>query len=579
MTDPSSRLQILRNAAQVHFQRGEFHAAERYLAEALSLAPDSAELWNNRGTAQAAAKQLESALASFTKALQLQPEFPRAMANRANVLVQLQRPSDAIAAFEQLLRVEPDFPYVLGHLIFCKLQCASWTDLDALCGRIHADLQAGKPAVTPALATALLGRSSDQLGALEIVARDKFRGAPPMWRGERYRHDKIRIAYVSSDLHAHATAVLMAGVFESHDQNRFETIAISLGPDDASPVRARLKNSFHRFIDAADSSDVQIAAFMRQAEIDIAVDLKGYTSHARPGIFAFRPAPVQVNYLGFPATMGAEFIDYIVADRFTIPEADEPFFSEKVARLPDSYQPNDRTRGIAAKPPIRAGMGLPETGFVFCCFNNSFKIQPRVFDVWMRLLRQIEGSVLWLLADNSSAIANLKREAASRGVDPDRLVFAPRAGLEEHLARHRLADLFLDTLPYNAHTTASDSLWTGLPVLTCMGSTFAGRVAASVLNAAGLPELVTSTLDEYEALALALAREPVRLAGIRANLAANRDTCPLFDVERFTRHLESAYTAMWERAERGEKATPFDVPAVESRCRLRDSNTRPHHYE
>ncbi len=562
MPDPSSRLQALQHAAQVHFQRGEFQPAERYIAEALSLAPESAELWNNRGTAQAAAKQLEPALASFTRAVELQPDAPRAMANRANVLVQLQRPADAIDAFEKLLRTQEDFPYALGHLIFCKLQCGSWRDLDALRRQLYADLRTGKPAVTPSVATALLDSSSDQLRALQIVARDRFRGAAPMWRGERYRHDKIRIAYVSSDLHAHATAVLMAGVFEHHDQNRFETTAISLGPDDASPMRARLQKSFHRFIEGSGSSDGQIAALMREMEIDIAIDLKGYTSHARPGIFASRPAPVQVNYLGFPATMGADLMDYILADRFTIPAADESAFSEKVVRLPDSYQPNDRTREIAANIPARAQMGLPENGFVYCCFNNSFKIQPRIFDIWMRLLRESDASVLWLLADNSSAVENFKRKAGARGVDPDRLVFAPRAKLEEHLARHRLADLFLDTLPYNAHTTASDSLWTGLPVLTCMGSTFAGRVAASILNAAGLPELVTSSLEEYEGLALSLAREPARLAAIRAKLAENRDTCPLFDISRFTRHLESAYTEMWQRVQRGEAPTRLDVPAV-----------------
>ncbi|HEX5280849.1 MAG TPA: tetratricopeptide repeat protein [Micropepsaceae bacterium] len=559
MTDQTSRLQALTNSAQVHFQRGEFQAAERYLAEALRLAPESAELWNNRGTAQAAAKQLEAALASFTRSVELQPLHPRALANRANVLVQLQRPSDAIGAFEKLLRVQPDFPYAIGHLIFCKLQCGSWSNLDALCGRLYADLEAGKPAVTPSLATALLDKSPEQLRALQIVARGQFTPAAAMWRGERYRHQKIRIAYVSSDLHAHATAVLMAGVFEHHDQSRFETVAISLGPDDASPMRARLKNSFHRFINAGGNSDAQIASMMRQMEIDIAVDLKGYTSHARPAIFAFRPAPVQVNYLGFPATMAAEFIDYIIADRFTIPAPDEACFSEKVVRLPDSYQPNDRTREIAGNIPGRAELGLPETGFVYCCFNNSFKIQPRIFDVWMRLLREISGSVLWLLADNSPAVANLKREAASRGVDPERLVFAPRARLEDHLARHRLADLFLDTLPYNAHTTASDSLWAGLPVLTCIGGAFAGRVAAGILNAAGLPELITPALEEYESLALSLAREPARLASIRAKLAEHRDICPLFDVERFTRHLERAYTEMWKCAERGEPPIRFDL--------------------
>ncbi len=549
MADWSSRLQALRNAAQAHFRRGEFLAAERYIAEALTLDPQSAELWNNRGAGQAAMQQLDAALASFTRALELQPDFQRATANRAHALFQLQRYAEAIGDFEHILCANPDYPYALGNLAFCKVQCADWRDLDGLCARITAGLRAGKRVVTPALATALLTSPSEQLSAMQIVARDRFPHAPPMWRGERYHHDRIRVAYVSSDFHAHATAVLMAGVFENHNRKRFETIAVSFGPDDASPMRTRLKRGFERFIEAGTGNDAQTATLIRQAEIDIAVDLKGYTSHARPAIFSFRPAPVQVNYLGFPATMGAEFIDYVLADRVTIPDTDEQWFSEKVVRLPDCYQPNDRTREAGGKGLTRTEAGLPENGFVYCCFNNSFKILPQVFDVWMRLLRENPGSVLWLLADNPDAVANLKREAAQRDVDPVRLVFAPRCGLSEHLARHRLADLFLDTLPYNAHTTASDSLWTGLPLLTCIGSSFAGRVAASVLNAAGLPELVTTTLRDYETLALSLAREPARLAALRAKLAHNRDTCPLFDVARFTRHLEAAYTQMWERAQ------------------------------
>lgn len=559
MSDWSSRLDALRNAARAHLQRGEFQAAERRIDEAITLDPQSAELWSNRGAVQAAAKRLDAALVSFNRALQLKPDLPVAIVNRANILVALQRYADAISDYEKTLRVDHDYPYALGNLIFCKLQCADWRDLDALRARAVADLEAGKRAVTPALAAALLGTPAQLLQALQILSRDKFPGRPPMWRGERYRHGRIRIAYVSSDFHAHATAVLMAGVFENHDRRQFETVAVSTGPDDGSTMRARLQKSFDRFIDASLNGDEQIAAMMRNAEIDVAVDLKGYTSHARPGIFAFRPAPVQVNYLGFPATMGAEFVDYILADRVTIPAGDEQYFSERIVRLPHSYQPNDKTRDTGGKTPTRAAAGLPEAGFVFCCFNNSFKIQPHIFDIWMRLLREIDGSVLWLIGDNSSAITNLRREAGLRGIDAARLVFAPRAPLEDHLARHHLADLFLDTLPYNAHTTASDSLWTGLPLVTCMGGTFAGRVAASVLNAAGLPELVTSTLADYEALALLLAREPARLAAIRAKLTENRDTCPLFDAVRFTRRLESAFTRMWERAERGEKPAAFDL--------------------
>ena len=559
MTDLSSRIQALRDAAQAHHRRGEFRAAERRIDEALALDPRSAELWNNRGTVQAAAGQLDAALSSFDRAAGLNPDFTGATANRGNVLFALQRYADAIPDYEKILRLDPSYPYALGNLVFCKLQCGDWRDLDALRARALAGLEAGRRSVTPALATALLDAPAQLLRAMQIVARDRCPPRPAMWQGERYRHDRIRVAYVSSDFHAHATAVLMAGVFEHHDRRRFETIAVSLGPADGSPMRARLQRSFDRFIDAAGNSDAQIASMMRQAEIDVAVDLKGYTSHARPGIFSFRPAPVQVNYLGFPATMGAAFIDYIVADRLTVPVTDEPFFSEQVVRLPDCYQPNDRTRATAGRIPSRAAAGLPESGFVFCCFNNSFKIRPRIFDIWMRLLREIGGSVLWLLADNPSAVANLRREAVRRGIDAARLVFAPRAGLEDHLSRQPLADLFLDTLPYNAHTTASDSLWAGVPLVTCMGGTFAGRVAASILTAALLPELIAPTLHDYEALALSLAREPARLASIRTKLARSRDICPLFDVARFTRHLEAAYAAMWQRAERGETPAAFDV--------------------
>jgi len=306
-------------------------------------------------------------------------------------------------------------------------------------------------------------------------------------------------------------------------------------------------------------SDRDTALLLKRMEIDIAVDLMGYTRGCRPGILAFRPAPVQVNYLGYPGTMGADYIDYIVADRFLLPADQHCFYTEKVVYLPDTYQPNDYKRRISENTRTRVEAGLPETGFVFCSFNNIHKITPPVFDVWMRLLHDVEGSVLWLLEDNAAAVWNLRRNAERRGVAPDRLVFAPRMRLEDHLARHRLAGFLLDNVPYNAHTTASDALWAGLPVLTCLGSSFAGRVAGSLLNAVGLPELITDNLEDYEALALKLARDQNLLAAIKAKLAQNRETFPLFETDRFRRHIESAYETMWERYQRGEPPASFGV--------------------
>ena len=299
---------------------------------------------------------------------------------------------------------------------------------------------------------------------------------------------------------------------------------------------------------------------IRADAVDILVDLKGFTQNCRPAILAHRPAPIQVNYLGYPGTMGADFIDYIIVDPFVVPPDQQPFFSEQLVHLPDCYQCNDDTREIAQRTPSRSECDLPEQGFVFCCFNNSYKITPTFFDIWMRLLHVVPHSVLWLLDTNSSAKTNLVREAAARGIVPERLIFASRLPLPEHLARHRLADLFLDTLPYNAHTTASDALWAGLPVLTCAGNTFAGRVAGSLLRAVGLGELVTTTLEDYEAMALRLARDVELLTRLRVCLAQNRRSYPLFDTERYARNIETAYWRMWERWRAGRPPAAFSVP-------------------
>jgi predicted O-linked N-acetylglucosamine transferase (SPINDLY family) len=359
-------------------------------------------------------------------------------------------------------------------------------------------------------------------------------------------------------------AYCLAELFETHDRVKFETTAVSFGPDTPGKMRSRLEGAFDRFVDVRRKSDREIGNLLREMEIDIAVDLHGFTAGFRTRIFAFRSVPVQVNYLGYPGTMGAGFIDYILADRFVIPEEHHACYTEKVVYLPDTYQVNDSKRVIADRTPARTEAGLPEQGFVFCSFNNNYKISPAVFDVWMRLLGKVEGSVLWLYKSSAAAMHSLKKQAADRGIAPERLVFAPRINLEDYLARHRLADLSLDTLPYNGHATSSDALWAGLPVLTCLGASFAGRVGASLLNAIGLNELIARSLEEYEALAVELATNPKHLADIKSKLAKNRNTFPLFNTDRFRRHIEAAYTTMWERVQRGEPPESFAVESVDA---------------
>jgi protein O-GlcNAc transferase len=548
------------------YRAGKFADALKALDVAMAIYPENAGLWNNRGAALAELKRLDEAVVSFGRAVSLNPGFPGPLVNRANALLALGRYEEAARDYEKALALGAALPYARGNFLHCRLQCCDWRDFAQERARLVAELRAGLPVTSPLISAALLRSPEDQLRSAQILSHAKYRASQkPLWQGERYRHERIRLAYLSADFHAHATATLMAGVFESHDRARFETLAVSFGDNDASPMRARLEKSFERFIDATDKNDAEIAAQLRELEIDIAIDLKGYTANARPGIFAHRFAPIQAGYLGFPGSMGSSYIDYIIADRIVIPESARRHYSEKVVYLPDCYQANDSKRGIAARTLTRAEAGLPQKGFVFCCFNNSYKIAPDIFALWMRLLAHLEGSVLWLLEENPAAQRNLKREAEVRGVAANRLVFAPRVAPEEHLARHRLADLFLDTLPYNAHTTASDALWAGLPIVTFPGETFAGRVAASLLHAVGLPELIADSADAYEGLALKLAGDEHALSAIKEKLAQARDTCPLFDTPRFTRHLEAAYAAMLERHERGVSPAHIALEPIAAR--------------
>lgn len=528
--------------------------------QALKTAPTNFDALNCRGNVLARLGRPLDALASYDRCLAAQPDYGLAMVNRANVLGLLRRPEEAVASYREGRRLNAGTVESLGQLLHQQLQICDWTDYEAARAEIARRIGEGAPADLPFSFLAHNDDPAAQLACAQVHAKGRFPSRPPpLWRGETYSHDKIRVAYVSADFFTHATAHLIAGLLERHDADRFEVTGYALGPGVEDDMRQRIRAALHEFHDVATLSDLEVARRIRAAEVDIVVDLKGYTTHCRPGIFAHRPAPIQISYLGFPATMGVEFMDYILADRHVIPPGAEPFYSEQVIRLPHSYQVNDR-RGEVGPPALTRGeAGLPTKGFVFASFNANYKVTPEVFDVWMRLLRQVEGSVLWLLQTNDAVVANLRREAQARGVTPERLVFAPRAALDEHLARHQLADLFVDTLPISAHTTASDALWAGLPLITCVGRSFASRVAAGVLHTVGLPELITDSLDAYEALALALATHPERLADLKARLAAQIKGAPLFDTDLSRRHIEAAYATAWERQQRGEAPAAFDV--------------------
>jgi predicted O-linked N-acetylglucosamine transferase (SPINDLY family) len=528
---------------------------------ALALKPTLAEAWFSRGDALGELKRYDDASASYEKALAIKPDLAEAWVGLANIHGQLGRDQQAIEAFDKALTIQPDFKFAAGTRHFTKLKMCDWTGLEANASDLLAKIRDGFAASLPFCTLCLPSSPADQLQCAKSFVAEQF-SFPNVWRGDVYR-DRIRVAYVSADLRDHAVAHLIAGLFDRHDKSRFEMTAISFGPDQDSDLRRRIKNSFEHFIDAGLQSDQDIAELIRRREIDIAVDLNGFTEGFRLNVFARRPAPIQVNYLGYAGTIGADYFDYILADSTVIPQGDFEFYSEKAVWLPGSYLPYDATVRISEPTPTRRDCGLPEAALVFCCFNNAYKFAPEMFRIWMNLLKATHNSVLWLTEGSAAVSANLRREAERAGVAPERLIFAPKVpAMADHLARYRQADLFLDTLPYNAHTTAADALWAGLPVVTCLGSAFAGRVAASLLRAAGLPELVTQSLDDYQALALKLAREPALLASFKDRLARNRLTHLPFDTPRFARQVEAAYTKMWQRHQAGERPESFAVDPI-----------------
>ena len=536
---------------------GEAALAEYDLA--VELAPDFAVAPFNRGRVLESLHRPGEAIAAYQWAIGIKPDFSQAMFNCAVLLGDCNRHDESLAMFEQLLVVDPNFPHALGNVALERSVMCRWDDRDEIVRRVVDEVSGGR-AIMPFTFIALSPSAAAQKACAEmVIAKFHPPAIQPLWNGEIYQHERIRVAYVSADFHEHAVAFLAAGLIEQHDRNRFELTGVVFGPDHASSMRDRIEASFEHVIDIRKKTDVEVARLLRVHEIDIAVDLMGFTSRTRTGIFALRPAPVQVNYLGYPGTMGAPYIDYIFGDPFLIPEQSRAHCTESVVYMPDTFQVNDAKRRVAEQTPTRATLGLPERGFVFCCLSNSFKINPQMFSIWMRLLSGVPDSVLWLFAGNQWVETNLRREAEQRGVAPTRLVFAKRLPGEAYLAQYRYADLFLDTLPFNGGATVSDALWMGVPVVTCPGEAFASRMAGSLLHAIGLPELVTHSLPDYEALALQLATDKPRLAELRLRLARNRVTHPLFDTDLFRRHIEAAYVTMWEKTQRGEAPATFAV--------------------
>ena len=546
----------------------QFEAAMESLDRAFSLKPDSAEVSLNRGTTLMQLKYFAVALTNFDKAISLKPDYAEAHSIRGNALLKLNQVEAAVESFGRALSLEPDFSYLLSTILFTRMTMCDWQNYQRSKAELALKIKNNAKAATPFM----LGAISDSLSALLKVALDYTQdmhpaAAQPRWSGQRYGHKKIRVAYISCDFSIHPATLNNIGVWERHDRVRFESIAISYGPvypEDTTPqgqMRARLVKAFDQFLDVGDKSDEQIAKLVLALEVDIAVDISGTMGGGRQGIFAKRPAPVQVNLYSF--TSGAPYMDYIVADRVVIPSEHEMGYTEKVVCLPDTYFSSDTSRQVSERQFSRSELGLPESGVVYCSFNGTYKINPQMFDVWMRVLLQVPGSVLWLQGNSQEKVKeNLRREAQSRGVDPNRLVFAEKIdSMADHLARHRAADVFLDTLPFNAQTTAGDALWAGLPVLTCLGQSSFGRIAGSMLMALGMPELVMRDMPSYEAMAVRLGKDAGLVQQLKDKLNRQRLSSPLFDVDRLTRHMETAYEQMHKRVQQGLGPHAFGTEA------------------
>jgi protein O-GlcNAc transferase len=585
ISDLDKAIELAPNLATAHFNRGvlmsdlfRHEEALRSYDLSLSLYAENAMAWNNRGFSLDCLQRHSEAIQSFDQAIRFNPRFIQAFLNKGNSLHELKNSNAALSAFEHAIQIEPTYAdawmakgqvltelkqfglaktafemvcqydpshkYATGAVVGTMLRMCQWEGIEQKIASIHQDVEDGNLAILPFEYLALTDSSEKQLRCSQSHAADQAIPGEYFPADVRTNGSKIKLAYLSADFHDHATAHLMVEVFEKHDRSQFEVSAWSYGPATGDPMQRRLKEAFDQFYEVNHLSDSAVANLLYQANIDIAIDLKGHTHGSRTPILAARPARVQAQYLGYPGTLGLDYIDFILADDYVIPKDHDANYSERVIRLPNSYQPNCQTRDVSSITPNRQRMGLPDQAFVFCCFNNNYKITPHVFAIWMRLLNAIENSVLWLLKDSAAVEQNLRREAERAGIAVNRIIFADRVALPDHLARHRLADLFLDTFPVNAHTTASDALWMGLPLLTCSGDGFASRVAGSLLKTAGIPDLITTNLSDYESRAHELAQNRKELDQLREKLISNRNSCALFDSASSARSLECAFIEM-----------------------------------
>jgi protein O-GlcNAc transferase len=519
------------------------------------------EALNNKANLLHTLHRHHEALVCLEEAARLDPSDDKALGNLGYILTEYKRNAMAAAYFSKVLEINPYYDYAQGLRAYALLHCCDWRGYDEHRAAIREGISEGRRVCNPLAFMALSDEPPEQLLCAQIFARHRFPEEPkPIWQGEIYRHRKVRVAYVSPDFREHPVGHALCGVLEQHDHTRFELFGISLGVDDKSSLRKRYRQAFDHFIDARELRSAELAQWVRSMEIDVMVDLAGYTSGSRADMFAMRPAPIQVSYLGFPGTLGAPYMDYILADKVVIPDENRPYYQEQVVWLPHAYFPADNTVGIAEETPSRKDCGLPDEGFVFCSFNHDYKINPPVFAVWMRLLKAVPGSVLWLMKLNEDAQSHLLSEADAAGVNPERIIFATRVPrIEDHLARYRQANLFLDTHPYNAHTTANDAIRAGLPLLTRLGGSFPSRVASSLLTTLGVPELIANSLEDYENKALHFATNPEALESIAQKMRDQLPGNPLFDSLRQARALETAYQVMASRYQQGLGPGPIEV--------------------
>ncbi len=563
-TNPDHGVALM-NRAVNHQILGRFGQALDDLKRSLELIPDDARVYFQLGNLFLNTEQAAASVDFFLHAVRLKPDYVEALFCLAKAHTILYDFATTEAALDYAITIAPGRYDLRMELLWSRINACHWQGMSETLAADVAGSLANGWVISP---FKVLGLGLSNLETLLWTRAWSEKHAPraprPVDRHDRHdraRGARIRLGYVSADFRNHATAFLITELFERHDRARFEVFGYNIGYRDESAIGARMVAALDHVADLTGMGDREAAQRIADDRIDLLVDLKGYTFESRANIFSYRPAPIQVNYLGYPGTTGSTHLDYIVVDDVIAPADHQPFYDERIVRLPNSYQPNVRRPGVDPEA-SRAAHGLPDDGFVFCCFNNAYKITPLVFDIWMRLLGAVPGSVLWLFQANEQAHGNLRREAEARGVAADRLVFAPRAHNVDHLARQGLADLFLDTLPIGAHTTASDALWAGVPVVTCLGPYFPGRVAASLLHAVGLPELVTTDFAAYEALALDLATNPERLGALRARLARNRDAAPLFDMPRYARNFEAALARMVALHDAGLPPEPFRVDEI-----------------